>query len=172
MGHRHGRGHGAHAPAATRLRRYATWPLRWLFAVLGRFIPRPTDPSDFLITVRAEEAFDVGARLGEIGAPTLVVAGARDPFYSPALFRATANGIPGARLVLLPRGGHVPTGPDVEQAIGGIPRQGRQDGGDTAISVTLEEYAQRAPGTASCGAAAYPARYLARFASEDVSPAA
>jgi len=30
------------------------------------------------------------SRLGEITAPTLVIAGERDPFYSPALFRETA----------------------------------------------------------------------------------
>ncbi len=45
-------------------------------------------------------------RLHEITAPTLVVAGAEDPFYSEALFRETAAGIPGARLVLYPGMGH------------------------------------------------------------------
>lgn len=97
--------------------RLATWPLRWLFAALGLLIPKPADPADFLITVDAEETFDVGARLGQIRAPTLLVAGARDPFYPPALFRATAAGIPGARLALLAHGGHVPTGRAVERAI-------------------------------------------------------
>jgi pimeloyl-ACP methyl ester carboxylesterase len=97
--------------------RYATWPARWLFALVGALARRPEDPSDFLTTIAAEDAFDCGDRLGNIRAPTLVIAGARDPFYSPALFRETAAGIPGARLALLPRGGHMPTGGRVAREI-------------------------------------------------------
>jgi pimeloyl-ACP methyl ester carboxylesterase len=102
------------------LGRWLTLPVRWFLALLGAVIPKPSDPSDFVTTVEAEDAFDLGSRLGEIRAPTLVVAGARDPFYSPDLFRATAAGIPGARLVLEPRGGHVPTGDRIARAILGF----------------------------------------------------
>ncbi len=35
-----------------------------------------------------------------------MIAGAEDPFYTEALFRETAAGIPGARLVLYPGMGH------------------------------------------------------------------
>ena len=42
-------------------------------------------------------------------APTLVIAGARDRAFSPELFRATAAGIPGARLILYPNCGHIGT---------------------------------------------------------------
>ena len=67
----------------------------------------PADPTDLLRTIDAEDAFDVCDRLGAVRAPTLVVAGARDGFYSPELFRRTAAGIPGGRLRLYPRMGHV-----------------------------------------------------------------
>lgn len=99
------------------LGRYATWPLRWLFALFGSFARKPADPTDFLVTVEAEDRFDVGDRLDQFRSPTLVVGGARDPFYSPALFRSTATGIPDARLLYLPRAGHFPTGRHVERAI-------------------------------------------------------
>ena len=78
---------------------------------------RVKDPSDVVVTVAAEDSFDVGDRLGEIRVPTLVVAGANDPFYERDLFEATASGIPGARLHLEPKGGHVPTGDEVRSAI-------------------------------------------------------
>ncbi|MCK6211888.1 alpha/beta hydrolase [Georgenia sp. EYE_87] len=67
----------------------------------------PADPTDLLRTIEAEDAFDVCDRLGAVQAPTLVVAGARDGYYSPELFRRTAAGVPGGRLRLYPRMGHV-----------------------------------------------------------------
>lgn len=56
------------------------------------------------------QRFDFTKRLAEIVAPTLVIAGERDPFYSVELFRATAAGIPNARLVLYPGMGHPAAG--------------------------------------------------------------
>ena len=50
--------------------------------------------------LRAEDAFDIGDRLGEISAPTLVIGGGRDRFYPTELFRETADGIPNGRLIL------------------------------------------------------------------------
>jgi pimeloyl-ACP methyl ester carboxylesterase len=64
------------------------------------------DPSDMLVTVAAEDSFDASPRLHRITAPTLLVAGARDRFYTPELFRETARRIPGARLRLYPGKGH------------------------------------------------------------------
>jgi pimeloyl-ACP methyl ester carboxylesterase len=68
---------------------------------------RPKDLSDMKVTLRAEDVFDVESQLGRIQAPTLLVGGERDPFYSPELFRTTAAGIPGAQLHLVEGKGHV-----------------------------------------------------------------
>jgi pimeloyl-ACP methyl ester carboxylesterase len=66
----------------------------------------PTDPSDLVITILAEDQFSFQQQLARIAAPTLVIAGDRDPFYTPALFRETAAGIPNARLCLYEKMGH------------------------------------------------------------------
>jgi pimeloyl-ACP methyl ester carboxylesterase len=76
--------------------------LMWLFGGSQRV----DDPSDMLVTVAAEDVFDAAAQLHRITAPTLLVAGGRDRFYSPELFRETAERIPGARLRLYPDKGH------------------------------------------------------------------
>ncbi len=70
----------------------------------------PDDPSDLIVTVEAEDALAFRGRLAEIQAPTLVMAGDQDPFYSAALFRETAEGIPRGRLILYPGKGHSPGG--------------------------------------------------------------
>jgi len=69
-------------------------------------LSRPGDPSDLVITIEAEDQFNFKDRLAEIAAPTLLVAGERDPFYTPTLFRDTAAGIPNATLILYPGMGH------------------------------------------------------------------
>lgn len=66
----------------------------------------PDDPADMVATIRAEDAFDLSGLLHRIAAPTLLVAGERDRFYTPELFRETAAGIPGCRLILYPGRGH------------------------------------------------------------------
>jgi pimeloyl-ACP methyl ester carboxylesterase len=53
-----------------------------------------------IATIEAEDDFDLGGRLHEISAPTLIIGGGRDRFYPPGLFRETAGGIPNARLLL------------------------------------------------------------------------
>jgi pimeloyl-ACP methyl ester carboxylesterase len=53
---------------------------------------------------------DFKERLAQITAPTLVVAGDKDPFYSETLFRETAEGIPNARLILYEGMGHPASG--------------------------------------------------------------
>jgi len=76
---------------------------------LSRLIARPmvpADPSDVLVTLDAEDAFDVGDRLPEITAPTLVIGGTNDPFYTPDLFLRTASGVQDGRAHLFPGWGH------------------------------------------------------------------
>jgi pimeloyl-ACP methyl ester carboxylesterase len=70
----------------------------------------PEDPSDLVVTIEAEDKFNFKERLAQITAPTLVVAGDEDPFYTEALFRETAEGIPNARLILYKGMGHPASG--------------------------------------------------------------
>jgi pimeloyl-ACP methyl ester carboxylesterase len=73
--------------------------------LLGRRLVRD-DLSDMATTIEAEDAFDLAA-CPPIRAPTLILAGADDRFYSPELFAETAALIPGADLRLFPRRGHI-----------------------------------------------------------------
>jgi pimeloyl-ACP methyl ester carboxylesterase len=83
----------------------------WLAAPFGGLLlGRPSDPSDLAVTYAASNAHEFADRLARIQAPTLVVGGARDPFYTPASFRETAEGIPNARLILYERMGHPASG--------------------------------------------------------------
>jgi pimeloyl-ACP methyl ester carboxylesterase len=84
--------------ADSRIGRWIAGCLLWLAGPL--FIRHGWDPSDMIATIIAEDAFDIGGRLGEISAPTLVVGRGRDRFYPLEIFRETANGIPDARLML------------------------------------------------------------------------
>jgi len=91
-------------------------PLVWVlppFLALGA----PRDPGDLVATVEAEDRFSFRERLGDVMAPTLVVAGELDRFYTPDLFRETAAGIPGARLVLYPGMGHPAEGKRFEHDV-------------------------------------------------------
>ena len=85
-----------------RARPLIVWPVSRLMS----WFSRPADPTDLIVTIEAEDVHDFRDRLREITAPALVIAGAEDPFYTEALFRETAAGIPGARLVLYPGMGH------------------------------------------------------------------
>jgi acetyl esterase/lipase len=77
----------------------------------------PQDPSDLVITIEAEDRHHFKVRLSEIAAPTLVIAGAKDPLYSATLFRETAEGIPHARLILYPGMGHPASGKQFRQDV-------------------------------------------------------
>ena len=57
-------------------------------------------------TCEALASWDFRDRLGEIAAPTLVIAGAKDPATPPAHAELIAAGIPGARLVVLEGASH------------------------------------------------------------------
>jgi pimeloyl-ACP methyl ester carboxylesterase len=92
----------AGAAARNRIARTALAALMWLADPLSR----PKDPTDMLVMARAEDAFDLADRLGEITAPTLVIGGARDFYYTPELFRRTAEAIPNGQLVLYPKADH------------------------------------------------------------------
>jgi pimeloyl-ACP methyl ester carboxylesterase len=70
---------------------------------------RHIDPANMLATIDAECGFDVTGRLGQITARTLVIGGTRDRAFTPELFRATAAGIPGSRLILYSGRGHIGT---------------------------------------------------------------
>jgi pimeloyl-ACP methyl ester carboxylesterase len=72
--------------------------LLWLAAPL--MVGRAWDPSDMVATIEAEDAFDLGDRLAEISAPTLVIGADGDRFYSPELFAETAERIPRGSLVI------------------------------------------------------------------------
>jgi pimeloyl-ACP methyl ester carboxylesterase len=92
------------------LLKYLSGLIVWLPSLLLGLLAAPKDPSDLVITIEAEDKHDFKDRLGEISAPTLVVAGKRDPYYTETLFRETAEGIPNARLILYPGMGHPASG--------------------------------------------------------------
>ena len=75
--------------------------------VFGRLVLRvPSDPQDFLTTLGADLGHDTTGRLGEISAPTLLVGGNEDPFFSEDLLRETAEKVPGAALRVYEGVGH------------------------------------------------------------------
>jgi pimeloyl-ACP methyl ester carboxylesterase len=91
-------------------------PLVWLGSRLMS-LGAPKDPTDLVVTVEAEDQHNFKDRLAQINAPTLVVAGTQDPFYTVALFRETAEGIPNARLILYEGMGHPASGKQFSQDV-------------------------------------------------------
>ncbi len=86
------------APAITdsRIGQWFWGGFLWLFASLIRI----EDPSGMVAMLMAEDAFDLGNRLNEITAPTLLIGGDRDCNYSPDLMKQTAERIQHARLIM------------------------------------------------------------------------
>ena len=80
-------------------------PLHPLARVMARSMA-PKDPSDMLVTLDAEDVFDVGEQLDRITAPTLVIGGAKDVFYTCELFEQTAAGVKDGRAHIYPDWGH------------------------------------------------------------------
>lgn len=79
----------------------------WGMRLIGPRIYHGTgDLADLAMTLQAEDDFDL-AKLPPITAPTLMIAGGRDRFYSRATIDETVRLIPGARLSLYPKRGHV-----------------------------------------------------------------
>jgi pimeloyl-ACP methyl ester carboxylesterase len=75
---------------------------KWFMGLMGP-LTIPTDASDGIVEIEAEDRHDLGDRLERINAETLVIGGEEDFFYP---VRETAAKIPGARLVLYPNLGH------------------------------------------------------------------
>lgn len=96
--------------------KWLTRPLVWLSAWLLALRP-PRDPGDLVATVEAEDRHAFKDRLKDISAPTLVAGGMQDFFYSPVLFRETADGISNARLCLYPKMGHPAGGKKFRQDV-------------------------------------------------------
>lgn len=80
-------------------------PLHPVARVMARSMA-PTDPSDMLVTLDAEDVFDVGDQLDRITAPTLVIGGAKDVFYTRELFEQTAARVKDGRAHIYPDWGH------------------------------------------------------------------
>ncbi len=72
-----------------------------------RLLAGGDDLADMATTIEAEDAFDLAKCRSPIRAPTLILAGSADRFYSPELFAETARLIPGSRLRVFERRGHV-----------------------------------------------------------------
>lgn len=89
----------------------------------------PADPTDMLVTLDAEDAFDVGADLPRVTAPTLVVGGGNDSAYTQELFADTASGVQDGRVHIFPGWGHTRTSTSTATAhltlgfmLAGLPR--------------------------------------------------
>jgi pimeloyl-ACP methyl ester carboxylesterase len=78
------------------------------FAAAARLQPKPATPERFIGELRAtlDPSSFVTDRLGEIGVPTLVLAGEQDQVVPLASSRQVAERIPGARLRTDPECGH------------------------------------------------------------------
>ena len=92
-------------------------PVIWISALLAGIFGAAEDPSDLVVTVEAEDKFNFKDRLAQITAPTLVIAGTKDPFYTVDLFRETAEGIPNAELILYEGKGHPASGKQFNQDV-------------------------------------------------------
>ncbi len=78
------------------------------FAAAARLQPKPATPERFIAELRAtlDPSSFVTDRLGEIGVPTLVLAGEQDQVVPLASTQLVAAAIPGAELVTDPGCGH------------------------------------------------------------------
>ena len=80
--------------------------LRVIGLVLGRLAIGRND-RDLVLTIEAEDGFDLQRDLSKVKAPTLLIGGGRDGYYSPELLARTAAGMPDAVHLDLPRKGHL-----------------------------------------------------------------
>jgi pimeloyl-ACP methyl ester carboxylesterase len=72
-----------------------------------RVLQTDHDLDDLATTIEAEDTFDLARCEGPIAARTLIVAGAKDRFYSRAVLDETVRLIPGAELLVLEGRGHM-----------------------------------------------------------------
>jgi 3-oxoadipate enol-lactonase/4-carboxymuconolactone decarboxylase len=68
---------------------------------------READPGAYAACCDALAAFDLRDRVGEISAPTLLIAGREDPATPPAHLRELADAVPGATLTEIPGASHL-----------------------------------------------------------------
>ena len=104
-------------PAELRIKKRLIWTLgdatmeqEDLIEAMWRFYLRDDAPMDDKVFARQAEAcirHDALERLGEIGAPTMVVNGEGDILTPPALSREIVSRVKDSRLVLLPNAGHL-----------------------------------------------------------------
>jgi len=98
---------GRRAAAHRRLAALARPPLWAAGWALGPLLwPAAGDLRAMAALIAAEDAFDLRERLAEVRAPTLVVAGGRDPYYDAGAFDEVARGVRDGRLVRFARRGH------------------------------------------------------------------
>ena len=84
----------------------------------GAIFGKPKEhPDDAAIMIEAEDRHAFKERLHEITMPTLLVAGDKDPFYTPELFRETADGIPNCAFVLYENMGHPAGGKEFKKEL-------------------------------------------------------
>lgn len=80
---------------------------RGIFWMAGnRIITHPQEAADLATTLEAEDQFDL-ARCPQIQAPTLIVGGGRDRFYTTRQFHETAALIPQSQVHIESRSGHM-----------------------------------------------------------------
>ncbi|MFC0433925.1 alpha/beta fold hydrolase [Kutzneria buriramensis] len=84
-------------------------PLRLLTFAAYAFGARGKRAQGETSLVEAIQDWDVTDRLGEVSAPTLLIAGGRDEIIPAEFARATAAGIAQAQLLMIERGDHVTT---------------------------------------------------------------
>ena len=100
---------------------------RAFVTVFGRFVlGTPSDASDFLTTLEADLGHDTTGRLLELSAPTLIIGGSEDPFFSETLLRETAEKIPDAELRVYEGVGH------------GVPKERKRRFEDDALAFFSE----------------------------------
>ncbi|MFI1759443.1 3-oxoadipate enol-lactonase [Streptomyces sp. NPDC020571] len=68
---------------------------------------RDADPDAYAACCDALAAFDLRDRVGEISAPTLLIAGREDPATPPAHLRELADAVPGSTLTEIPGASHL-----------------------------------------------------------------
>jgi 3-oxoadipate enol-lactonase len=73
---------------------------------------RATSSEGYAACCEAIGAFDLRSRLQQIDVPTLVLAGAEDPATTVPMVRDLADGIRGARFVVVPGAAHLPNATD------------------------------------------------------------
>lgn len=77
------------------------------WATAPHVLTTPEQAADLAATIEAEDGFDLATCRDRIQAPTLIIAGARDRFYTPELFTETTQLIPNSRLQTFPHRGHI-----------------------------------------------------------------